>query len=146
MCYLFYLLIMFGLSSCGDSNENPVLPLENSIEIVSIDPAPNSKVTKESVISANLKYGLAPDEKSEFGYKIWIQFTKPGDSTSFSVQPNSVNVILRSGIVTLDHAVSQEWDLSDTRHPIQIHYSLIRRTSLTSNKLLVKTPKVDFTE
>jgi hypothetical protein len=145
---IFVSLFMFALLSCSDQdpNENPVFPVENSIEIVSIAPPPNSTLTKESVISANLRYTLAPDEKSEYGYKIWIQFTKPGDSTSYSIQPNSVDLNSRAGTVSLDHAILEEWQSADTRHPIQIHYSLIRKTSLSSNKLLVKTPKVDYTE
>jgi hypothetical protein len=144
MRYLFVVLVTLGLFSCGD--QDPGGPVENSIEIVSIDPAPNSKLDRASVISANLKYTIAPDENSDYGFKIWIQFTKPGDSTSYSFQPNSIDLDSYSGTVTLSHAIEKEWVYEDTRHPIQCHFTLLRRTSPTASKILAKTTKVDFTE
>src|SRR5688572_32824691 len=106
---LLFTLITIVLCSCGghDTIENPIVG--NSIEIISIDPAPNSKLNKSSIISAYLKYKIDPAEKSDYGFKIMIQFTKPGDSTSYSFQPNSIDVNSYSGTVTLDHSILKEW-------------------------------------
>jgi hypothetical protein len=145
---LCFTLLTLVLLSCGgdDPAEDPV-GVENSIEIVSIDPPPGSVLTETSVIAANLKYTINPQEKSpDYGFKILIQFTKKGDSTSVSTQPNSIDLDSYSGTVTLDHSLLKEWNNPEMRHPVRIHYSLSRRTSLTTGKTLAKTPGVDYSE
>jgi hypothetical protein len=114
--------------------------------LISIDPPPNSKLDATSTISASLRYTIDLKEKSDYGFKIMIQFTEPGDTTSYSFQPNSIVLSSYAGTIELSHDLVKEWNYEDTRHPIQCHFLLLRRTSLTTNHVLAKTPNFDYSE
>jgi hypothetical protein len=146
--YLIITVAGFGVLSCNNTDDPAAQTLNqvNSIEVVSIDPAGNSKLDNTSIISADLKYTIDLKEKSDDGFKIMIMFTKPGDTTWYSVQPNSIVITSYSGTVKLSHDLLKEWNQADTRHPIQCHFNLLKRTSSTTNSVLAKTPNIDYLE
>lgn len=133
--------------SCNDSTTDSTNETESTIEILDLSPEPGSVVSSQDTIKAVLKYSIAEDIHSDFGFSISIKFVSTTAGRTFSIDPNAeIKLTERDGEVSLQYPLEFIWNHSDLKHPISCYFYLHKQTSETSSTVITKTEEISYME
>jgi hypothetical protein len=133
--------------SCNDSTTDSTNETESTIEIRDLSPEPGSVVSSQDTIKAVLKYSIAEDIHSDFGFSISIKFVSTTAGRTFSINSNAViKLTERDGEVPLQYPLELIWNHSDLKHPISCYFYLHKQTSDTSSTVITKTEEISYME
>ncbi len=144
-----FMLITVSLliSSCKDSTTDSNNEMESTIEILDLSPEPQSVVSAQDTIKAVLKYSIAEDIHSDFGFSISIKFVSTTEGRTFSSGPDAeIELTERDGEVPLQYPLELIWNHSDLKHPISCYFYLHKQTSETSSTVIAKTEEISYME
>ena len=142
-----FLAVLLAFISCKESPTENNNVSETSIEILYLAPESETTITSNDTIIATLRYSIADDIQSEFGFSISIKFTSTLEGRTFSIGPNStIELTERDGDVTLDYPLDLIWNHSDLKHPISCYFYLHKYTSETTSSVLAKTSEINYYE
>ncbi|MCC2546382.1 hypothetical protein LJY25_07990 [Hymenobacter sp. BT175] len=146
------LTLTFALLGCGETDETPTptppVASKNELTIATLTPAAGALVSRSTTVTATLNYNLDDSEKSEYGYRVTLQFQSTNPSTTFSGSNGTVVLPNRKGTVSISTPLSSIWDRTNPAplHPITCYFYLQRLTSATSSEVIAKTSAITFTE
>ncbi len=141
---LFLLLISCKESTTESNNDNNN---ETFIEILSLVPEVESILTVNDTIAASLRFAIAEDIQSDFGFSISIKFVSVVEGQTFSIGPqSSVELSERTGTVNLSYPLEQIWLNNNLKHPVSCYFYLHQKLSETSSKVIARTTVIIYTE
>jgi len=133
--------------SCKESTTDISNERESTIEILDLSPEAQSIVSSQDTIKAILRYSIAPDIQSEFGFSISIKFVSTTAGRTFYIGSNAeIEITDRDGQVILKYPLDLVWNYSDLKHPISCYFYLHKETSETSSTVIAKTEEIDYME
>lgn len=133
--------------SCKNSTTESTNDTETFIEILNLAPEPGSTITLNDTIIATLRYSIAADIESQFGFSISIKFASTVEGRTFSIGPGSgIELNEKNGDVTLAYPLDIIWNHSDLKHPISCYFYLHKKTSETSSTVIAKTTEINYME
>lgn len=132
---------------CKDSTTDNPNETKSTIEILDLSPEPGSVLSSQDTINAVLRYSIAKDIHSDFGYSISIKFVSTTAERTFSIGPSAeIKIIERDGEVPFQYSLELIWNHSDLKHPISCYFYLHKETSETSSTVLAKTEEISYME
>ena len=146
-----YFTILVLFISCKESITNNDNETKSTIEILDLSPEAKSVVSSQDTIKSLLRYSVAKDIQSEFGFKIAILFVSTSAGSTFSIGPNNmINVTDKDGEIRIEYPLEFIWDEANLKHPVSFYFYLEEVTSRTalgeSSTVIAKTEEINYLE
>ena len=146
--FSFVLMLAVLILHCGESTtQSEEENAETFIEIESLDPQANQVLSATDTIRASLKYAIAGDISSDFGFSISIKFASKTIGETFSIgAPAAVDISERSGTTSIEYPMELIWSNQNLHHPVSCYFYLHQMTSETASKVIARTPEIAYSE
>ena len=139
---------LLAFTSCGGPGAPaPQAPesLPTSLLLVRISPQPGSKVTRDSVVTAVLRYSVRGFRRGAFAVVTQVATTGAVGVTNASHAPTANPVLLLpSGTLTLRFSLATAWDDPNVVRPLRLWFALTRIGLPSGSRVLAKTTVVEL--
>jgi hypothetical protein len=129
-----------------DPIPTPVTPEASTLKAENVSPAASTKLSESSILSADLTYALAEQQKSDYGFDVFAQFesTTPGKTIGPGYHMAATN---RSGKITYSVPMSAIWNNRELKHPVTAYFYLVNKTTNTgTSTVIAKVGPYTYTE
>jgi len=121
--------------------------LVSSVAITSLSPDPGATVTPKDTIIASLRYAIADNVQSDYGFQVSIKFESTTPGTTFSVgETAQVDLLEREGNVTIEYPLQTIWNFQNLKHPVACYFYLHKMTSVNSSIVIAQTVRIAYQE
>jgi len=147
------LVAIVSIASCGSSAASSVLPSRPdqtagataTLELLDVMPLSGARVSRDSVISADLAYSVSGFRPGDF-FILWQAETFDPTRTTNGTFPHDQLPMLQDSMGTLHFSfpIQHIWDDSSVKRPFRIWFSVNRNTGLNQSVVISRTTAVDY--
>lgn len=119
--------------------------MPTSLVLVRISPEAGSRVTRDSVITAVLRYSVRGFRRDAYAVVTQVATVDAMGATNASHAPTANPVLqLPSGTLTLRFPLATAWDDSGVARPFRLWFALTRIGLPSGSRVLAKTAVVEW--
>jgi len=115
------------------------------VELLGVIPLSGERVSRDSVISADLAYSVTGFRRGDF-FILWQAETLDPTRTTNGTFPHDQLPVLQESMGTLRFSfpIRHIWDESSVKRPFRIWFSVNRNTGPTTSRVIAQTSIVEY--
>ncbi|TGE28240.1 hypothetical protein [Hymenobacter metallicola] len=140
-------LLLMGFAAPQGPTAPQTAEAGSTIKLLALNQPPCATLSRESVVTAKLRYQLAPQEQSAEGFVVSIKFQSTNPKMTFSsTQLGRVKLTQRADTLTLRYPMAAVWNNPQLRRPLTCYFYLHRNLGNGRSTVIAQTPPIVFTE